>query len=167
MALGKVNHVLSAPLLTDSAFLIGWSPSVKIFSFGVKGVMTRKIAAGLVVLAGLLTAGCAALVVGAGAGAGAYTYANGELARTYQAPSPRTLEVCTQVLTDLGMPIKAQRSEGAQTVIETERKDGTPMTLKVKIVGLDLTEVSVRTGVVGYWNRDLSTQFQEFIAQRL
>jgi len=41
------------------------------------------------------------------------------------------------------------------------------MTLKVKIVGLDLTEVSVRTGVVGYWNRDLSTQFQEFIAQRL
>jgi hypothetical protein len=167
MALGKVNHVLSAPLLTDSAFLIGWSPSVKIFSFGVKGVMTRKIAAGLVVLAGLLTAGCAALVVGAGAGAGAYTYANGELARTYQAPFPRTLEVCTQVLTDLGMPIKAQRSEGAQTVIETERKDGTPMTLKVKIVGLDLTEVSVRTGVVGYWNRDLSTQFQEFIAQRL
>lgn len=167
MALGKVNHVLSAPLLTDSAFLIGWSPSVKIFSFGVKGVMTRKIAAGLVVLAGLLTAGCAALVVGAGAGAGAYTYANGELARTYQAPFPRTLEVCTQVLTDLGMPIKAQRSEGAQTVIETERKDGTPMTLKVKIVGLDLTEVSVRTGVVGYWNRDLSMQFQEFIAQRL
>jgi uncharacterized protein YceK len=129
--------------------------------------MTRKIAACLVVLAGLLTAGCAALVVGAGAGAGAYTYANGELARTYQAPFPRTLEVCTQVLTDLGMPIKAQRSEGAQTVIETERKDGTPMTLKVKIVGLDLTEVSVRTGVVGYWNRDLSTQFQEFIAQRL
>lgn len=167
MALGKVNHVLSAPLLTDSAFLIGWPPSVKTFSFGVKGVMTRKIAAGLVVLAGLLTAGCAALVVGAGAGAGAYTYANGELARTYQAPFPRTLEVCTQVLTDLGMPIKAQRSEGAQTVIETERKDGTPMTLKVKIVGLDLTEVSVRTGVVGYWNRDLSTQFQEFIAQRL
>jgi hypothetical protein len=165
--LGKVNHVLSAPLLTDSSFLIGWSASVKIFSFGVKGVMMRKIAAGLVVLAGLLTAGCAALVVGAGAGAGAYTYANGELARTYQAPFPRTLEVCTQMLTDLGMPIKSQRSEGAQTVIETERKDGTPMTLKVKIVGLDLTEVSVRTGVVGYWNRDLSTQFQEFIAQRL
>lgn len=165
--LGKVNQVLSASLLTDPAFLIGWLPSINIFSFGVKGIMSRKIAAGIVVLSGLLTAGCAALVVGAGAGAGAYTYVNGELARTYQAPFPRTLEVCTQMLTDLSMPIIAQRSEGAQTVIETERKDGTPMTLKVKIVGLDLTEVSVRTGVFGYWNRDLSAQFQEFLAQRL
>lgn len=115
----------------------------------------------------MLATGCAALVVGAGAGAGAYSYVNGELARTYQAPFPRTMEVCTQILTDLSMPIKAQRSEGAQTVIETERKDGTPVTLKVKIIGLDLTEVSVRTGVVGYWNRDLSMQFHEFIAQRL
>jgi hypothetical protein len=41
------------------------------------------------------------------------------------------------------------------------------MTLKIKIIGLDVTEVSVRTGVVGYWNRDLSQQFQEFISQRL
>jgi hypothetical protein len=119
------------------------------------------------VLAGLVAAGCAALVVGAGAGAGTYTYVNGELTRTYQATYPRTMEVCTQVLTDLGMPIKAQRSEGDQAVLEAERKDGTPTTLKVKIVGLDVTEVSVRTGVVGYWNRDLSMQLQEFIAKRL
>ena len=130
-------------------------------------MMSRKISACIIVLAGMLSTGCAALVVGAGAGAGAYSYANGELARSYQVPFPRTLEVCTQILNDLGMPIKAQRSEGAQTVIDAERKDGTPVTLKVAIVGLDLTEVSVRTGVVGYWNRDLSTQLQEFIAQRL
>ncbi len=130
-------------------------------------MMSRKIFACIVVLAGLLSTGCAALVVGAGAGAGAYSYVNGELARTYQVPFPRTLEVCTQILSDLSMPVTAQRSEGAQTVIEAERKDGTPVTLKVTIIGLDLTEVSVRTGVVGYWNRDLSTQLQEFIAQRL
>jgi hypothetical protein len=129
--------------------------------------MSRKLSACIVVLAGLLAAGCAALVVGAGAGAGAYTYVNGELARTYQVPYPRAMEVCTQLLTDLGMPIKAQRSEGDQAVIETERRDGTPMTLKVKVIGLDVTEVSVRTGAVGYWNRDLSMQFQEFIAKRL
>jgi hypothetical protein len=41
------------------------------------------------------------------------------------------------------------------------------MTLKVAIIGLDVTEVSVRTGVVGYWNRDLSQQFHEFISRRL
>jgi len=118
-------------------------------------------------LGSLLAAGCAAVVVGAGAGAGAYTYVNGELARTYPAPYPRTMDVCTQLLKDLSMPVKAQTSDGVQTTIESERRDGTPMTLKVRIIGLDLTEVSVRTGVVGYWNRDLSMQFQEFIAQRL
>ena len=129
--------------------------------------MVRKGFAWVMILGGLLAAGCAAVVVGAGAGAGAYTYVNGELARTYAAPYARTMDVCTQLLKDLSMPIKAQHSDGVQTTIESERRDGTPTTLKVKIIGLDLTEVSVRTGVVGYWNRELSTQFQEFIAQRL
>jgi hypothetical protein len=77
------------------------------------------------------------------------------------------MEVCTQILNDLNMPIKEQASDGVQTTIVTERKDGTPMTLKVAIIGLDVTEVSVRTGVVGYWNRDLSQQFHEFISRRL
>jgi hypothetical protein len=77
------------------------------------------------------------------------------------------MAVCTQLLQDLGMPVKEQGSDGVQTTIATERKDGTPMTIKVKIVGLDVTEVSVRTGVVGYWNRDLSVKFQEYIAERL
>lgn len=121
----------------------------------------------IAIISGWLAAGCAALVVGAGAGAGAYTYVNGELSRTYPAPYPRTMEVCTQLLGDLGMPILSQTSEGVLSIIETKRKDGTPMTLKIKIIGLDLTEVSVRTGVVGFWNRDLSEQFQEFLARRL
>jgi hypothetical protein len=129
--------------------------------------MARKCFGWIMMLAGLLAAGCAALVVGAGAGAGAYTYVNGELARIYPAPYPRTMEVCTQLLKDLSMPIKTQHSDGAQTTIASERRDGTPTTIKVTIIGLDVTEVSVRTGTIGYWNRDLSMQLQEFIAQRL
>jgi hypothetical protein len=111
--------------------------------------------------------GCAALVVGAGAGTGAYTYVNGELVRTYPARYTTAMAVCTQLLQDLGMPVKEQGSDGVQTTIVTERKDGTPMTIKVKIIGLDATEISVRTGVVGYWNKDLSEKFQEYIAERL
>jgi hypothetical protein len=111
--------------------------------------------------------GCAALVVGAGAGTGAYTYVNGELVRTYPARYTAAMAVCTQLLQDLGMPVKEQDSDGVQTTIVTERKDGTPVTIKVKIIGLDVTEVSVRTGVVGYWNKDLSAKFQEYIAERL
>lgn len=111
--------------------------------------------------------GCAALVVGAGAGTGAYTYVNGELVRTYPARYTAAMAVCTQLLQDLGMPVKEQGSDGVQTTIVAERKDGTPMTIKVKIIGLDVTEVSVRTGVVGYWNKDFSVSFQEYIAERL
>jgi uncharacterized protein YceK len=114
-----------------------------------------------------MVAGCAALVAASGAGAGAYTYVNGELARAYPVSYSQTMKACTQILQDLDMPIREQTSDGVQTTIATERKDGTPMTLKIKIIGLDVTEVSVRTGVVGYWNRDLSQQFQEFISQRL
>lgn len=129
--------------------------------------MTKTVAAGIAMVCWGLLSGCAALVIATGAGTGAYTYVNGELVRSYPASYSRTMEVCTQILNDLNMPIKEQTSEGARTTIATERKDGTPVTLKVTIVGLDVTEVSVRTGVVGYWNRDLSEQFHEFISRRL
>jgi hypothetical protein len=121
----------------------------------------------IAMISGWLAVGCAALVVGAGVGVGSYTYLNGELTRTYSTSYSRTLEACTQLLGDLEMPILSQISEGVQSVIETKRRDDTPMTLRIKIIGLDLTEVSVRTGVVGYWNRDLSVQFHEFLGRRL
>ena len=129
--------------------------------------MPRKFLPWILGVCWLSASGCAALVIGAGAGTGAYTYVNGELVRTYPVRYTAAMSVCTQLLQDLGMPIKEQGSDGVQTTIVTERKDGTPMTIKVKIVGLDVTEVSVRTGVVGYWSRDLSENFQEYIAERL
>jgi len=129
--------------------------------------MTKNLYAVIAIACWGLLSGCAALVAATGAGAGAYTYVNGELVRSYPVSYSRTMEVCTQILNDLNMPIKAQTSDGVQTTITTERKDGTPMTLKVTIIGLDATEVSVRTGMVGYWNRDLSEQFHDFISRRL
>lgn len=119
-----------------------------------------------VVLCGWMASGCV-LLVGAGAGAGAYSYVNGELTRTYAASYAQTMEVCTTLLQDLKMPIKEQTSDGTRTTITTERKDGTPMTIRVGITGVDVTEVAVRTGLVGFWDKDLSLQFQEYIARRL
>lgn len=129
--------------------------------------MASKLLGSIAAIGLIVLSGCAAVVVGAGAGAGAYTYVNGELARTYQAGYTQTMDACTQLMQDLNMPIRSRSSEGDQTTIETERNDGTPVTLKVKIMGLNLTQVSVRTGAVGYWNRDHSQQFQEWIAMRL
>ncbi len=113
------------------------------------------------------TVGCAALVLGTGAGAGAYSYVQGELIRTYPAAYTDTMNVCTQLLEDLGMPVRQKHSDGEQTTLLSERKDGTPVTIKVKIISFDVTEVSVRTGVVGLWDRGASASFHEFIAARL
>ena len=120
-------------------------------------------------LCGWIAMGCigCVLLAGAGAGAGAYSYVNGELTRTYTASYSQVMDVCTTVLEDLKMPIRERTSDGTRTTITTERKDGTPVTVKVGIVGVDMTEVAVRTGLVGYWDRDLSMQFQEYIARRL
>jgi hypothetical protein len=129
--------------------------------------LPRKFLSWILGVCWLCASGCAALVVGAGVGTGAYTYVNGELVRSYPARYSAAMAVCIQLLQDLRMPVKEQHSDGVQTTIVTERQDGTPMTIKVKIVGLEVTEISVRTGVVGYWNKDLSENFQEYIAERL
>ncbi len=121
----------------------------------------------LIVPGMIVTAGCAALVVGAGAGAGAYSYVQGELIRSYPAAYTEVMRVCAQLLQDLEMPVQATRSDGDQTIITTERKDGTPMTIKVRIVNLEVTEVAIRTGRVGLWDREASASFHEFIAARL
>ncbi len=120
-----------------------------------------------VLCASFLASGCAAVVVGAGAGAGAYSYIQGELIRSYPAPYAAVLNACTQLLEDLGMPIDSRTSRGEQLILETRRRDGTPVTIRLRILGLEATEVAVRTGTVGYWNRDLSEQFHDFLLRRL
>jgi DNA polymerase III sliding clamp (beta) subunit (PCNA family) len=111
--------------------------------------------------------GCAALILGTGAGVGAYSYVSGELERTYRAGFQQTLEATESILTDLNMPILEKTTDGTQTKISTERADGTPMTIKIIISDVEWTTVSVRTGAVGMWKKDISTQFHEFIAERL
>lgn len=110
---------------------------------------------------------CAAVIVGAGAGAGTYAYIKGELIRTYEKSYENTLDACMGVIDDLGISVQSKTTDGVQTTIKAKRKDETPMTVKVKIAGNDWTQVSVRTGFVGLWDKEVSEQFHEYIAQRL
>jgi hypothetical protein len=120
------------------------------------------------ILAGIwLLTGCAAVIVGAGVGAGTYTYIKGELIRSYQAEFDKTLKICLDILEDLNQPVIDKTTDGEKTTIKTQRKDGTDQTIDVSIIDADWTQVSVRTGVVGYWKKDISEQFHEFIAERL
>ncbi len=127
----------------------------------------RRIFAASVLLSIWLLAGCAAVIVGAGVGAGTYTYIKGDLKRSYPVKFDKALNVCISILEDLNQPIVEKTTDGEKTTIKTKRKDGSPQTINVAIENIDRTEVSVRTGVVGYWKRDVSQQFHEFIAERL
>ena len=112
-------------------------------------------------------AGCAAVIVGAGVGAGTYTYIKGDLKRSYPVKFNKALDVCISILDDLDQPIVEKTTDGEKTTIETKRKDGSPQTITVAIESIEWTQVSVRTGMVGYWKKDVSQQFHEFIAERL
>jgi hypothetical protein len=122
----------------------------------------------IVVLAYLWgSTGCIALVVGAGAGAGTFAYVDGQLSRTYQANYQKTYEVCKGILADMKQPVLEEKTDGIQTTIRSQRFDETPMTITVRIIDPEWTEVSVRTGHIGVWKKEISKQFHEFVAERL
>jgi hypothetical protein len=122
----------------------------------------------IVVLAYLwVSTGCIALVVGAGAGAGTFAYVDGKLSRTYRADYQTTYEVCKGILADMKQPVLEEKTDGIQTTIRSQRSDETPMTITVRIISPEWTEVTVRTGYIGVWKKEISKQFHEFIAERL
>jgi hypothetical protein len=129
---------------------------------------SMKIRAVFLIMAGAsILSGCVAVVVGAGAGAGAYAYVDGALKRSYPADYEETYQVCVGILKDLNQSIKAEATDGVQTTISTERADQTPMTIRIAIVEPGRTEVSVRTGTIGLWKKDISEQYHKFIEERL
>jgi hypothetical protein len=114
-----------------------------------------------------VSTGCIALVIGAGAGAGTFAYVDGQLSRTYQANYQTTYEVCKGILADMKQPVLEEKTDGIQTTIRSKRFDETPMTISVRIIDPEWTEVAVRTGHIGVWKKEISEQFQEFVAERL
>ncbi|MDD2605754.1 MAG: DUF3568 family protein [Desulfobacterales bacterium] len=126
----------------------------------------EHIFAGLLALA-LLTTGCAALVVGAGTGAGVYSYVEGELRRTYAADATVALDATHQALEHLKIRIESETSDGITTLIKAKRPDGSPVTVKVSLVSPRVTEIGVRSGFVGLWDKNVSELIHATIAQRL
>jgi hypothetical protein len=127
----------------------------------------QKIKSVLLLLGVWWLTGCVAVIIGAGVGVGTFTYAQGELKRSYPAKFDKTLQVCIDILDDLNQPIIDKTTDGEKTTIHSKRKDGTDQTIVVSIISVDSTMVSVRTGVVGFWKKDISRQFHEFIAERI
>jgi len=115
----------------------------------------------------MLTTGCAAIVAGAGAGAGVYTYFKGELIRAYPQDANRSLEACLAALDKLKIRITEQSAAGITTTVKGKRADATPVTVRLTILAPRVTEVGVRSGVIGLWDKQVSELIHATIAKRL
>ena len=117
--------------------------------------------AGLLILAFLLITGCAVALIGAVAGAGAATYVNGKLIKTYRSEYHETVQASINTLENLRIPINENISDELKTSIKAIRPNGTPIRVDIVRMEKDLTEVGVRTGSIGLWDKKVSGQIQD------
>lgn len=129
-------------------------------------MLQKRLVLGLL-LGCLLMAGCAVVVTGAATGAGVYSYMDGQLIRTYQAPFDQTNRACTESLKSLKITLTHEKTDGIHTTFTGKRTDGTPITITTEMIEPNITQVSVRSGVVGIWDKKNSELIHVSIAQRL
>ncbi len=112
--------------------------------------------------------GCAVAVLGVGAaGAGAAAYFNGKLTITYESEYHDTVRASSSTLADLKIPITETIADELKTEIRAIRTDGTPIAIDIIRMEQGLTQVSVRTGSVGIWDKRVSEQIHGYIYQNL
>jgi outer membrane protein OmpA-like peptidoglycan-associated protein len=112
--------------------------------------------------------GCAVAVIGIGAaGAGAAAYFNGKLTKTYESEYHDTIAASSATLENLKIPITETVKDELKTEIKARRPDGTPIAVEIIRIEQDLTQVSVRTGSLGLWDKRVSEQIQGYISQNL
>lgn len=122
----------------------------------------------LVLLLGVFVLqGCAVAIIGIGAGAGAVAYFNGKLTKTYESDYHETVRAGKATLQKLKIPITETVGDELKTQIRAKRTDGTPVTIEVVRIDQRFNEVSVRTGNVGVWDREVSEQIHGYIDARL
>jgi hypothetical protein len=115
----------------------------------------------------LLVTGCAAVVVGAAAGAGVYTWMEGELIRSYQSDFDQTAAAAAAALTAMDIPVYETRRNSLTTTLTGEVYNGKPVTVTLQRQAGNITEVAVRSGYVGYWDRGHAERIHAAIAERL
>ena len=113
--------------------------------------------------------GCAVAVVGAGAAgaAGAFSYFSGKLTKTYAAEYHDTVRASSDTLEKLKIPIAETIADELKTEIKARRPDDTPVAIEVVRIDQDHTQVSVRTGSFGLWDKRVSEQIHGYIDQNL
>jgi hypothetical protein len=89
------------------------------------------------------------------------------LKRTCQAEFEKAVQASISALERLKITITEKTSGSLETKIDAKRSNGTPVTVKLEMISLNITEISVRTGTFGLWDRKTSELIHASIAQRL
>lgn len=127
----------------------------------------RLLALALAVLAIMTTTGCGFVLFGMGTGAFTGAYVAGDVKQTYANSYPEAIRASTETLNELKVALTAEGGDEAKTTFKGRRSDGTPIEVTVKKIDENQTEIGVRTGYVGVWDRETSRQLQGLIAERL
>lgn len=111
--------------------------------------------------------GCAVVLLGIGAGVGTAAYVGGRLIKTYEAGYHETVRAGADTLKHLKIPVTEKISDQLKTTFKAARPDGTPVNIDIVVIDDKHTQVGVRTGTVGLWDKKVSTQIQDFIGKQL
>jgi outer membrane protein OmpA-like peptidoglycan-associated protein len=114
----------------------------------------------LILVWGLISYGCVAVMIGAGAGAGAAAYIKGKVTQVYDSDYPDTVQASIEALKTLKLPVSEKTADKSKTLIRAEHADGTPVTVEVVPAGPGQTEVGVRTGALGISTGEMETSEQ-------
>jgi hypothetical protein len=93
----------------------------------------------------------------------------GKSVQTYQLKYNAAVQASEDALEELEIFILNSASDELKTEILARRGDGTPVTVEVKRVDRNFTQVSIGTGtgVAPYLDKDVSVQIHEFIRKQL
>ncbi len=114
-----------------------------------------------------LPSGCGPIIAGTAAGVGVYSYYEGELKRTYPEDYSKTVDVCLASLEDLKITVEKNEGDSIRTSIKARQTNEKEVLVKVLNIAPKLTEVSVRTGIFGAWDKQVSELIHATIAKKI
>ncbi len=115
----------------------------------------------------LICAGCAAVVVGAASGAGVYTYITGSVKRTYFSSFNDCVDAGNATLNEMNVEITEEIYGDIKTTIKAKRRNASPVAITFSKLEPKVTEISVRSGLLGVWDKKLSELIHAEIIEKL